>query len=188
MEVRDEYGSDRLLKGQSLVYRRHGVLRSMLPAHVWTLFQRQTNCRPPTTPGQRALRIPGDVSQPPAPAFVAWHAHASGVRSSTPTNDDCHQGTLRSSRTPWRVATITRDLGVNPSEPPADQGNCCSDDARLKPASGFEPLTSSLRGRRSVCRWLRSVAPTDQRKPISTVSPPSDLRLVLHARMARRVE
>jgi hypothetical protein len=30
---------------------------------------------------------------------------------------DCHHGTLRSSRTRWRVATITRDLGVNSSGP-----------------------------------------------------------------------
>jgi len=48
----------------------------------------------------------------------------------------------------------------------------------MKPTRGFEPRTPSLRGRRGVCGWLRSVALTDQDKPISDVSPPDDLRLV----------
>jgi hypothetical protein len=42
----------------------------------------------------------------------------------------------------------------------------------VKPTRGLEPRTPSLRERRGVCGWLRSVALTDQDKPISGVSPP----------------
>jgi len=48
----------------------------------------------------------------------------------------------------------------------------------LQSPSGFESLSPSLRGRRGVCGWLRSVALSAQDTPISAALPRSGSRLV----------
>ena len=49
LEVRDAYGNDALRKGQSLVSRRNGVLKNVLPAHSdpWHMPQTPLAQRPP---------------------------------------------------------------------------------------------------------------------------------------------
>lgn len=105
---------------------------------------------------------------------------------------------LPRSRPVWRAALAGRPGSVSVRTPgawicraPPSRGRLESGQAPgilHEPTRGFEPLTPSLRGRRGVSGWLRSMPLSAQVKPISAVSPPSVLRLALGGVLPRRCQ
>ena len=70
--------------GRGLLRQRHD--RVVLEPHAGRAPEPSAMAHPHRA-GERDLRVPRGVPQPPAPTLGAWHAHTRRVRSSTRTND-----------------------------------------------------------------------------------------------------